>query len=232
VSRAARLLVIDPSIAYPEDEGTATILAGWAGEADVRQPALRGDGPGPGFGYDFDGVVLMGSKASVDDGHPWLRTLCEWLDPLLDGRRPVPLFGICFGHQLIAHRAGGTIGPVHLDRHHLLGETSSVLEGSRLLPGRSELRVVASHYEEVKSLPGGFRVTARRSCVPVDGLEHEELPVFGFQFHPEARGAFLESRGCGPACVSGGAAADGDRLMRAFFELVRRSASVGTARKT
>ena len=164
-----RLLVIDPSIVYPETEGTATILAGWAGEAEVRQPSLRpGDGPGPGFGYDYDGVVLMGSKASVEDEHSWLRDLSAWLDPILDGRKALPLFGICFGHQLIAARAGASIGHVRPDRRLLLGEESSVLEGGRLIPGRTELRVVASHCEEVKSLPGGYRVTARRSGIPID----------------------------------------------------------------
>jgi len=222
-----RLLVIDPSIVYPETEGTATIVAGWGGEADVRMPSLRpGDGPGPGFGYDYDGVVLMGSRASVEDDHSWLRELAEWLDPLLDGRRALPLFGICFGHQLIAHRAGGSVGHVRPDRKILLGEETSVLEGGRLIPGRTELRVVSSHCEEVKALPAGYRVTARRAGILVDGLEHERLPVFGFQFHPEARGDFLGSRGATPACVCAAAAADGDRLMRAFFELVRRASKL------
>lgn len=224
MNRTRRLLVIDPSIAYPEDEGTAAILAGWTGESTVCQPALRpGDGPAPGFGYDVEGIVLMGSRASVDDDYPWLHELSTWLDPVLDGTRVVPLFGICFGHQLIAHRAGGRIGKVNADGRQVLGVAQSVLEGSRLIPGRSELLVVASHSEEVKELPPEYRVTARRDGVPVDGLEHERLPIFAVQFHPEAREGFLQSRGPVPQTIAPAAIADGDRLIASFLELVRRA---------
>ena len=222
MSQPRKLLVIDPSIAYPEDEGTAAILAAWNGDAIVCQPALRpGDGPSPGFGYGVDGIVLMGSLASADDDVGWLHELSAWLQPVLNGTHAIPLFGICFGHQLIAHRAGGTIGKVNSDGHQVLGVGRSVLEGCRLIPGRSELLVVASHSEEVKALPSEYRVTARRDGVPVDGFQHDRLPIFGVQFHPEARANFLQSRGPVPQAVDPQASVDGDRLIAAFLALVR-----------
>jgi GMP synthase (glutamine-hydrolysing) len=213
----SRLLVVDPSVAYPEDDGVATVLRGWPGEAAVLQPALRpGDGPAPGSSYEVAGVVVLGSRASVHDDVPWLRGLGAWLDPILAGAVRVPLFGICFGHQLVAHRAGGVVGPLAGGRE--LGLRETLLQGGRLLPGRRSLRVVASHAEEVKRLPFGYRAVASRERVPVDGLEHDRLPIFGFQFHPEARGSFLAARGLDPAAI-GAAAEDGDRLIAAFHRL-------------
>lgn len=194
--RPPRLLVIDPSVVFPEDEGVAEIVSGWPGQHRVLRPGLTpGDGPRPGDGYDVDGVVVMGSRASVHDDRPWLEPLGAWLDPILDGRVQVPLLGICFGHQLIAHRAGGEVGYLREDRSEELGLRQTRLDRCRLLPGRDRMVVVVAHAEIVRTVPPGYRVVARRPEAPVDGLEHERLPVFSFQFHPEARRDFLEDRG-------------------------------------
>ena len=217
-----RLLVVDPSMVASEVEGASRVLAGWPGETRVVKPALfRGDGPRPGDGYAADAVVVMGSAASVHDDLAWLRALAAWLRPLLDGSRPLPLLGLCFGHQLIAHLAGAEVGFVHPDHHKELGIRDSALDGGRLLPGRHQLRVVASHSEAVLVPPPGFRVVARRGEMSglVDGLEHESLPVFSFQFHPEAGLEFALRRGLDPAEVDDRVRADGDRVLEAFRQL-------------
>lgn len=224
MSRPPRLLVIDPSIAYPEDECVETVLAGWPGERCVRLPALRpGDGPAPGFGYDFDGIVVLGSRASVHDDFPWLRQLEAWLDPVLDGTHAVPLLGICFGHQLLAHRAGAQIGYLRPDRSSEMGMKTTTFDGSRLVPGRRVLHVVASHNEEVKSAPAGYRVVARREGVELDGLEHETLPFFGFQFHPEARAGFLETRALARSASYAAMVVETEMLLDAFKKLALAS---------
>ncbi len=195
-ARPPRLLIVDPSVIFPEDEGVAEIVGDWPGEPRVLRPGLTpGDGPRPGDGYDLDGVVVMGSRASVHDDRPWLRDLGDWLDPILSGAIPIPLLGICFGHQLVAHHAGGAVGFIKEDRSEELGLRETRLDGSRLARDRDRMVVVVSHNEEVKKVPPGYRVTARRPEVRVDGLEHERLPIFSYQFHPEARRDFLAERG-------------------------------------
>jgi GMP synthase-like glutamine amidotransferase len=174
----------------------AEIVSGWPGEYRVSRPGLTaGDGPRPGDGYDVDGVVLMGSRASVHERRAWLESLSRWLDPILSGEVVLPVLGICFGHQLIAHRAGAEVGYLRENRAEEFGMRETRLEGCRLLPGRDRMVVVVSHREIVRTVPAGYRVVARREGVPVDGLEHERLPIFSFQFHPEARGEFLAERG-------------------------------------
>ena len=59
------LWVIDPSLRRPEDQGVREVLAGWSGSHRLFRPARDGDGPGPETGYDAQGVVLLGSMASV-----------------------------------------------------------------------------------------------------------------------------------------------------------------------
>jgi GMP synthase-like glutamine amidotransferase len=221
MARPPRLLVIDPSVAWPEDEGVAETVGDWPGEVRVLEPSLApGDGPAPGDGYDADGIVLLGSRASANDDVPWLRDLGAWLAPVLRGEKEMPLLGICFGHQLVARLAGGSVGFVHEDRHSELGVRETLLDGSRLLPETRRMRVVASHSEEVKDLPPGYRVVARRPPVAADGLEHESLPVFTVQFHPEARQGFLTRRGADASGLDSVAIEDNARLLAAFRRLV------------
>ena len=219
--RPPRLLVIDPSIVWPEEEGAREAICDFSGDVVRLYPALRpGDGPGPGDGYDADGVVVLGSRASVHDEYPWLGALGDWLDPILRGDESVPVLGICFGHQLIAHRAGGLVGYLHPDRRQELGVRETTFEGSRLAPGTFRMKVVVSHGECVERVPAGFRAVARRDGVPIDALEHEQLPVFSVQFHPEARAEFLTRRGADPSPLDDRAVADNVRFLASFRKLL------------
>jgi GMP synthase (glutamine-hydrolysing) len=211
------LWVIDPSIHHAEDQGVAQVLQGWSGTSRVFRPSLEPhDGPGPGDGCAASGVVLLGSGASVHDELPWIRELSAWLRPLLDGSVEVPVLGICFGHQLIAHLGGGEVGHLRPDGAKEVGARETRVEGWTLLPGRHDLRVVVSHREEVKTAPAGYRVVAHRVGVPLDGLEHERLPVSTFQFHPEARDEFAIRQGLAPGLIDARLVDDSDRVLEAF----------------
>ena len=215
------LWIVDPSQQWPEEQGVSEIVAGWSGALRVFRPALVvGDGPEPDTGYATDGIVLMGSRASVVDESPWIGRLAAWLRPLVDGTLAIPVLGICFGHQLMAHLAGAAVGPLAGDGGKRVGVETSRLSGSSLIPGETGLRVVVSHREEVKECPAGFRVVARRPGVSVDGLEHRSLPLFSFQFHPEARDEFARHAGIPPALIDEPLRRDNRRLLLAFLERV------------
>jgi len=55
----------------------------------------------------------------------------------------------------------------------------------------------------------------------VDGFEHPTLPIFGFQFHPEAREEFARRAGFAPAEIDERLTRDGRRVLAAFLEQVR-----------
>ena len=201
----------------PEEQGADEIARTWPGSWSVRRPCLRpGDGPGPAFGYDVDAVVVMGSKASVHDDHAWLSDLAAWLAPIVQGEVRRPLLGICFGHQLVAQLSGARVDWTHADRREERGFPETTLSGGRLLPGTHRLRVVASHYEAVHDVPAGFRITASRPHVPIDGLEHEDLAIFTWQFHPEGRKRFATKVGLDPTGIDERLQEDSRRVLAAF----------------
>lgn len=106
--------------------------------------------------------------------------------------RGKPVFGICRGCQVINVALGGTLyqdlveqkGLVHFDvqlRHRVHAEEGSVLWkcfGETFFTN-------STHHQSVKDIAPGLRVTARSAEGIVEAFEHESLPVFATQFHPE-----------------------------------------------
>lgn len=127
----------------------------------------------------YDAVVL-----SPGPGHPG-----EYLDFGVCGqvilRSPVPLLGICLGHQGIAQFLGGTVGhapnPVHGYRSKIQHAGSGLF---RDLPEQFE--VVRYHSLMCTHLPEELRSTAWTEEGVVMAIEHQSRPIWGVQFHPES----------------------------------------------
>ena len=216
-----RLWIIDPSLNTPEAQGTAEIADRWDGPCRLFQPVLRGDGPEPATGYDTEGIVVLGSAASVYENPDWMQRLSAWLRPVLEGSIPRPLLGVCFGHQLIAHIAGAEVAFNREDRAKRVGVETSDHRAAGLLREARGLRVVVSHREQVTAPPDGYRVVASRPDVPVDGLEHEALPISSYQFHPEARDEFAGRAGIAVDSIDDRLRRDSRGLIDRFLQRVR-----------
>ena len=125
------------------------------------------------------GVILSGGPSSV-------------LDPDAPGLAPeilelgVPILGICYGLQLLAHRLGGQVEPAS-DREY--GRALLEIGGGHPLfanlEAGSQRRVWMSHGDRVVRLPPGFEVLATSESSPSAAVAHTEKPIFGLQFHPE-----------------------------------------------
>lgn len=101
---------------------------------------------------------------------------------------PMPIFGVCLGHQAIGHVAGGSVRQAKNIMH---GKTSMVRhDGKGLFEGMpNPFQAVRYHSLIVTrdSLPPGFTATANADDDgEVMGLRHESLPIEGVQFHPES----------------------------------------------
>ena len=123
------------------------------------------------------GLILSGGPASV-----YAEGAYE-LDPeILE--LGLPVLGICYGHQVLAHALGGTVARNDVAEY---GKADlEVLSDSLLfheLP--EEQSVWMSHKDAVTAAPPGFRVTAATNDSPVAAMEDRERRVFGVQFHPE-----------------------------------------------
>ena len=123
------------------------------------------------------GVILSGSPCSVRDAdHP---------DVDLKQFEHLPVLGVCYGAQLIAHKSGGT---VQASRHREYGRArlSTVDHHHELLKEISiDSQVWMSHADTIISVPDSFEVTASTSSVKVAAFKVRSEKIYGIQFHPE-----------------------------------------------
>lgn len=121
------------------------------------------------------GIILSGGPSSVNAGDAHL--VSKELFSV-----GVPILGICYGMQLMAHLLGG-----------------KVVKGKRAEYGRSNLEIVnpctlfegvcpnsivwMSHFDEVSDLPNGFISNAKSGVLA--GMSNEEKQLYAIQFHPE-----------------------------------------------
>jgi GMP synthase (glutamine-hydrolysing) len=124
------------------------------------------------------GVVLSGGPSSVyDAGEP----VC---DPGVL-RLGVPVLGICYGLQWIAHTLGGRVE--RAERREYGRAQLDLLNGSELFRGfPHQLKIWNSHGDNVLALPQGFRVTGQTDNA-ISAAEDAVRKIYAVQFHPEVR---------------------------------------------
>ena len=130
------------------------------------------------------GLVFSGGPASVlTSGSP------RAPQALLDAG--VPVLGICYGQQLMAHQLGGIVGDGAMDsggrefgRAFLRVEASCALFDGLWREGESH-QVWMSHGDKVETLPPGFRVVATSPGAPFAMVADDTRRFYGTQFHPE-----------------------------------------------
>ncbi|MGH9580129.1 MAG: glutamine-hydrolyzing GMP synthase, partial [Terriglobales bacterium] len=129
-------------------------------------------------GHAPAGLILSGGPSSVYDSD------APPADPrLLD--LGVPVLGICYGLQWLAHTLGGKVSPA--PRREYGRAEVEVQDTSRLFRGLpAKLAVWMSHADEALELPEGFRAVARTSNA-LAAMENPERRIWAVQFHPEVR---------------------------------------------
>ena len=122
------------------------------------------------------GVILSGGPASVyaEDAYEIDLAILEL---------GIPLLGICYGHQVIAHALEGSVVRTDVAEY---GRTDLATRGGVLFADQPERQVVwMSHRDSVVAAPPTFRVTAHTPDSPVAAMEDPSRGVYGVQFHPE-----------------------------------------------
>lgn len=124
------------------------------------------------------GVILSGSPYSVRDG-----LLTPSPLPLL--RNKLPLLGVCYGAQLLAHESGGSVEASAI-REYGRANLQHIRHDIPLMSGISHnSQVWMSHGDTILSLPENFEVIASTADVEVAGFAVKGEPTYGIQFHPE-----------------------------------------------
>ena len=95
----------------------------------------------------------------------------------------VPVLGICYGSQLMAHLLGGKVEPANVREY---GKCSLHLEKSKIFEDiPEETSCWMSHTDFVSKLPDGFKVVGTTDSCPCAAFENAEKKLYGVQFHPE-----------------------------------------------
>ena len=144
-----------------------------------------------------DALVLTGAIKESDKDK---RNEFDFMLIRMALERGLPVVGFCRGHQVINRYFGGKIARIPKDLNPKIvhkGEVSAyikdtfhemeIVPGSRLSRSVKARRVTinTSHKYHVTKLGKGLKVSARSDDGVIEALEHETLPVTGFQFHPE-----------------------------------------------
>ena len=132
----------------------------------------------PEITADIKGVILSGSPHSVRQDNP--------LNPNLDNiKGKLPLLGICYGAQLLAHFYGGEVGKSN-SREYGRANLSFVEDNNPLFKDISnESQVWMSHADTILKVPANYNIIASTHDVKVAGFAITNEQTWGIQFHPE-----------------------------------------------
>jgi GMP synthase (glutamine-hydrolyzing), C-terminal domain or B subunit/GMP synthase (glutamine-hydrolyzing), N-terminal domain or A subunit len=96
----------------------------------------------------------------------------------------IPILGICYGSQLMAHLLGGVVETAPTSEY---GKTEVAVDTDSVLFAGVEAKTICwmSHTDYIKSVPEGFKITGTTPVCPVAAMEDSERKLFATQFHPE-----------------------------------------------
>jgi GMP synthase (glutamine-hydrolysing) len=125
------------------------------------------------------GIILSGGPCSVyDDAAP--------APDMEVFKLGIPILGICYGMQLIAHHLGGHVAKA-VKREY--GKAELIIDNdSDLFKGiDSKLRTIVwmSHGDKIEKLPRGFSIAGHTDNSPIAAMANKEKKLYALQFHPE-----------------------------------------------
>jgi GMP synthase (glutamine-hydrolysing) len=172
-------------------EGYADVLRRWLPEAvvDICYPADPGANLPLGGLDGYDGVAITGSALNVYDGGPEIERQIELTRAILASK--TPLFGSCWGLQLITVAAGGVVRPNPKGREIGVGRRIALTPAGRAHPmyqGKgATFDAITVHLDEVATLAPGTTVLASNAVSGVQAAElrRDGAVAWGVQYHPE-----------------------------------------------
>ena len=130
--------------------------------------------------FDPMGIIFTGGPNSVYDEK------APHVDPAIF-ELGVPVLGICYGCQLMAHHLGGQVTAAQDDTAREYGKTETFYDTScKLFQGLPAQGISwMSHGDYMAKVPAGFRLVGHTAACPNVAIADEERGFYGVQFHPE-----------------------------------------------
>ena len=188
-TQAPRVVILKTGSTYPQIKAQfgdfdAWFIRGLSSQLQLTVVDITRASP-PGHPSDWQGIVITGSPAMVSDREPWSEQAASWVRQAVEAN--VPLLGVCYGHQLLAHAMGGKV-----DYHPQGRETGTrqvrLFTAAQSDPLFSQLPQTfpaqLTHKQSVLDLPPGAVLLGQSDFEP-----HQAFRVgdnaWGVQFHPE-----------------------------------------------
>jgi GMP synthase-like glutamine amidotransferase len=211
------ILVIDPAVSKPEIDCFNHLVALSPLPLSYALPAMFGWQTLYSLPQSPKAIIILGSSSSVHDDLTWQAPLHEWVLTQLRGRTPI--FGICYGHQMLAHLLGGEVGYLYPSREKFRGfrEVEFTTEKGSLF---------CSHREIVTTCPPEMKVIAKSDLVKIEGLAHQKYPVWTLQSHPEATPSLVADLNDEPNALS--KLSFGWKILKEFMEHARNGKTLST----
>ncbi|MBU2954228.1 glutamine amidotransferase [Marinobacter sp. F3R08] len=197
MNRKARVVILKTGTTYPDiraqfGDFDKWFLRGLSDDLDITVSNAEA-GELPGTPEDWDGIVVTGSPAMVSDRADWSENTARWLAQAVN--LEVPVLGVCYGHQLLAHALGGDVG------YHPDGRETGTYEVELLpeaksdplfqkLPARFPAQL--THRQSVLRLPEGAALLGRNRFEPHQAFRIGSC-AWGVQFHPEFTDAIMNA---------------------------------------
>ncbi|MGE4267796.1 MAG: glutamine amidotransferase [Deferribacterales bacterium] len=134
---------------------------------------------------DFDGILITGAHEMVTDRHEWSEMTAKWLKEAV--AKEIPIMGVCYGHQLLAHAMGGIVGD------HPKGPEIGTVDINLTPEAKKDpvfksmpksFKAHVTHTQSVLTLPEGAVLLAENDYEPHHAFRIGKN-AWGVQFHPE-----------------------------------------------
>lgn len=148
--------------------------------------------PSPG---DFDGYVISGSRYSVYEDLPWIKSLLSFVQDCWV--KQIKIVGICFGHQIIAHALGGRAKKADAGWGFGIHSTK-ISDKQPWMTNSDELNgdlynLIVIHQDQVVELPSQFKTIGSSDFCP-NSMIVADGKMLGIQGHPEFSKEFCQFR--------------------------------------
>ena len=188
-TRKPRVIIVKTGETYPQIRERSGDFESWfvCGLSSALELSVVNvvAGESPGEPADWDGIVITGSPAMVSNLDPWSEQTAQWLAAAVAAK--VPVLGVCYGHQLLAHAFGGTVDYHPEGREsgtHTVTLTESAATDALFGTIPSQFSAQLTHKQSVLSLPPQAVLLGASDFEPHQAFRIGEC-AWGVQFHPE-----------------------------------------------
>lgn len=126
---------------------------------------------------DVKGIILSGGPQSVHD-----KTAIQYNRRIF--ALNIPILGLCYGHQLIAHNFGGDIKAGRI-REYGFANLKKVKNNPLFTGLKNKEKVWMSHGDTISRLPNGFEIICSTDNCKAAAIVNSKKNIYGLQFHPE-----------------------------------------------